>query len=298
MAANAREARRRKILERGSDRLALITGWTHTLQPPPPPSYSLPSGDDADSLSQPLIADDQAIRPLVSYPNTTVSAQGEAEESDPILLKAEPVTDPYHSSAYNGSSQTPLHEFEQQNVSSLPTSVVVEQVQQLPGSSVVTSEVNQVQPPPDSSVRTSGTEQQLRLQSRDTKFFTPGEISSAITASKITRLCCSICVALLVVLSYLGFPLLHSRYVKSVLSFRPLYLVLVTNVTVVAVQLFTGKQRRVAGRQNEISSDGNHWIERLSRALESVLVMRNVMDAMFMDCASYAIIVICGLSFL
>lgn len=103
---------------------------------------------------------------------------------------------------------------------------------------------------------------------------------------------------MLVILSYLGFPLLDSKYVKSIQSFRPLYLVLLTTVTVVVAQLLTGKQtvsERAAARQNE-TCDGDQWIGHLSRALEAGFVMRNVMDALFMDCASYAIIVICGLS--
>ncbi|XP_054788989.1 uncharacterized protein LOC129294599 [Prosopis cineraria] len=220
MAATGQEARRRKILERGSDRLALITGRIHDIQPPPPSSHLQPSGADADSLSQPLIADDQAIRPHISHPNTTavnwkcrtsvttftdqlflwaVSPQGEAEESDPILLKADPV----------------------------------EQVQPLPGSSVFTSEADQVPPLPDSSV-TSGTQQQLQLHR-----------------------------------------------------------------AIVVAQLLTGKQtvsERAAARQNE-TCDGDQWIGHLSRALEAGFVMRNVMDALFMDCASYAVLLMQSLSY-
>lgn len=40
MASNSREARRRKILERGSDRLAFITGQINGVPPPPPSSLS------------------------------------------------------------------------------------------------------------------------------------------------------------------------------------------------------------------------------------------------------------------
>lgn len=45
MASNSREARRRKILERGSDRLAFITGQINNVPPPSPSS-------DPTSLSQ------------------------------------------------------------------------------------------------------------------------------------------------------------------------------------------------------------------------------------------------------
>ncbi|CAH2077170.1 unnamed protein product [Thlaspi arvense] len=52
MASNSREARRRKILERGSDRLAFITGQINGV--PPPPS------SDPTSLSQSLLRSDES----------------------------------------------------------------------------------------------------------------------------------------------------------------------------------------------------------------------------------------------
>ncbi|XP_028754798.1 uncharacterized protein LOC114714235 isoform X1 [Neltuma alba] len=298
MAANAREARRKKILERGSDRLALITGRIENRSPPrSASSHSQPTDAYADSSPGPFSVNDQAIPLVFSHPNTSVSLQDEAEGSDPILLEPDPVIDPDHSDACTSSSKTPpWRELEHNQISNVPTSEV-EQVQLPPGSSVVSSEVGQVQPPPDPSSFIVGAERQSSVQSRDPKLFR--EISSAITASKITRLCCSVVVALLVVFSYLGFPLLDNKYVKGILSFRPLYLVLVTNVTVVVAQLLTGKRRgseSAAERPNRTSSDSEHWTEHLGRALEAALVMRNVMDAMLMDCASYAITVICGLS--
>lgn len=230
-----------------------------------------------------------------------VPPQDEAEESDPILLKPDPVIDADHSGACtsSGSKTPPLHEVERNQILNAPTSEV-EQVQPPPGPSVISSEVNQVQPLPNPSNFILGAERQSYVQSRNPKLFTPGEISSAITASKIMRLGCSIFVALLVVFSYLGFPLPDNKYVKSILNFKPLYLVLVTNATIVVAQLILGKQRGAESaarrRQDRASSDPEHWTENLGRALEAALVMRNVMDAMFMDCASYAVTVICGLS--
>ncbi|KAK4259330.1 hypothetical protein QN277_005672 [Acacia crassicarpa] len=303
MAANAREARRKKILERGSDRLALIAGRTQNLQPPPSASsQSQPSDAYADSSPVPLIINDQAIPPEISHPNTNVSPQDEAEESDPILLKPDPVIDLDHSDACTSSGKTPpFRELDHNLPSNVPTSEV-EQVQPPPGSSAASSEVDRVQPPPDPSGFILGVQRQSSVQSWDHKLFTLGEISSAITASKITRLHCSIFIALLVVFSYLGFPLLDNKYVKSILSFRPLYLVLVTNITVVVARLLLGKRRgsesAAARRQDRTSSDTDHWTDHLGKALEAALVMRNVMDAMFIDCASYAITVICGLSIL
>ncbi|OIW08379.1 hypothetical protein TanjilG_03055 [Lupinus angustifolius] len=72
----------------------------------------------------------------------------------------------------------------------------------------------------------------------------------------------------------------------------PLYLVLVTNLTVVFAKLLSTKNiRRYA-----ISSGGDQGDAQLVRALEFGLVLQNVVDAFFMDCSVYAIVVVCGLS--
>lgn len=61
MAAIPREARRRRILERGSDRLALITGQIHSL-----PSSSESPPESNDSSSQPLISNQQDLQPRIA----------------------------------------------------------------------------------------------------------------------------------------------------------------------------------------------------------------------------------------
>lgn len=53
MAANSRESRRRKILERGSDRLAFIAGRT----PPPSQLHHAPETDS----SKPLVSDEPRL---------------------------------------------------------------------------------------------------------------------------------------------------------------------------------------------------------------------------------------------
>ncbi|XP_028753169.1 uncharacterized protein LOC114712793 [Neltuma alba] len=86
MAANAREARRKKILERGSDRLALITGRIENRSPPrSASSHSQPTDAYADSSPGPFSVNDQAIPLVFSHPNTSVSLQDEAEGLPQLL---------------------------------------------------------------------------------------------------------------------------------------------------------------------------------------------------------------------
>lgn len=137
--------------------------------------------------------------------------------------------------------------------------------------------------------------QQTRAEEpRSLNFINPSDVSNAIDASKTTRLCCSIIVALLVVASYLGFSL-----IKTVISFRPLYLVLLTNSTFVVSKLMKhrGVNERSRRKLNGTDSSDQWDGQQLAKTLEIGLVVKSVVDAVFMDCAVYAIVLICSLSF-
>lgn len=163
------------------------------------------------------------------------------------------------------------------------------QVQQLLSSLTVQ---NAPPPPPSSSLSSSATQRR--------PLFTASGVSSAIAESERTRLSFSVAVAILVVLAHLGFPLLGtSNIVKTLLGFRPLYLVLLTNVTLVLARIL-GKhrvsERPDRGGEIRTPTEGFEWADNLGKALELGLVAQKVLDALFMDCAVYAIIVVCGLS--
>ncbi|KAJ7958611.1 Transmembrane protein [Quillaja saponaria] len=292
MATNSREARRRRIVERGSDRLALITGRVPATpsSPSSPFSLSSPFAVDTGISSQQLTPhdhdqdQDQRTHHHVSDRNSfNVSPSANDKVSEPILLKHDHVTDP---STDSGRNLPPhLSEFEANNNSV----------------KVLASELSEEgQPPPVSSITNLGTEQRSQPQTLESSIFTPMHISSAITASESTRLFCSMAIALLVVLSYIRFPILGSKVIKSILSFRPLYFVLLTNCTVVLARLLSEKPRgpgRVSrGEQKTPPVDGDDWAEKLGRTLEAGLLVQKVIDALFIDCSIYAIIVICGLS--
>ncbi|XP_062024533.1 uncharacterized protein LOC133740601 [Rosa rugosa] len=253
MATNSREARRRRILERGSDRLALITGRIQTL----PSSSSSPDPqtqfEDTTNPSSPPPTSD------VQDQIAELPSEIEENESDSTLPRSQSDT----------------------NTEALRA--IDTQVQQLLSS--LTAQNAPPPPPPSSS------ENQRR------PLFTASGVSSAIAETERTRLLFSVAVAMLVVLVHLGFPLMGtSNIVKTLLGFRPLYLVLLTNVTFVLARIL-GKQR-VSERPGEIrtSAEGIEWVAQLGRAVEIGLVAQKVLDALFMDCAVYAIIVVCGLS--
>ncbi|CAK7353400.1 unnamed protein product [Dovyalis caffra] len=246
MASAPRDSRRRKIVDRGADRLALITGQIHALpsEPTDDPSKLLNSQAPLPHLSD-QITDGVSDSTLPNHECATIAAGNGGSTVEPSSRRYESGPE---------ASIAPSAETSSKVESSLATPTVQK-----------------------STRSTSGTVQSLR------SFATPNEIISAIAASEKSRLRCSVVVALLVVLSHLGFPLLGSNFIRSIISFRPLYLLLLTNVTLVLAPLLLNKQRgfkRAVEAENEIpSSGGSAWTEQAGNALEVAFVIQKASDA-------------------
>ncbi|KAK9273115.1 hypothetical protein L1049_017922 [Liquidambar formosana] len=305
MESNSREARRRKIVERGSDRLALITGRIQDLPPPPSPSPPPPPPSDSqlpsssqshDSLtfsSPPLISKDQDLQPLLLSDQSSVSPLGNNKLSGSVLPKLESSPESGQIKDYSsGSRGEPYLHKRETSIEGLrdPALEVSREVQ----SSLVSSMVQK------SSISSSDSGQRLEPQTHNLRFFTPNQISSAIAASEHTRIFCSVTVALLVVLSYLGFPLLGSNFIRSIIFSWPLYFVLLTNLTVIFARVLFKEQRHFVGGERVANNvpleQGYGWAEQAGKALEVGMLLQKFIEAVFLDCSIYAIIVICGLS--
>ncbi|KAE8687644.1 hypothetical protein F3Y22_tig00111013pilonHSYRG00302 [Hibiscus syriacus] len=122
-----------------------------------------------------------------------------------------------------------------------------------------------------SSITSSGTVQHSETRTQKHYFFTTKQVSSAIDASEKARILCSVIVAILVVLVRAGFPLLGNRFVGNIISIRPLYFILLTNVTLVMGRLLYGdhvSSRRAIAEENKPSStEDDNWAEQLSKTL-------------------------------
>ncbi|GLU01398.1 hypothetical protein SLE2022_187080 [Rubroshorea leprosula] len=286
MATSSRESRRRKIVERGADRLAFIQGRISTL-----PANS--QDDSTSGPSQPPVSLAQDPPPTVSH-QATVSACAEEEAAFPDLPKQDSLADVgltnAHEGGVGGEVESHVGEtgVEGSTVSALNFS---REVEQLPASI----------PDQSPAISTSETIESSELQRRQYNRFTPKLIISAISLSERIRLFCSITVAILVVFSHLRLPLLGSWIIKSIISFGALYLVLLTNLTIVIAQLLFHDhgaiERPVNGETKSAATDEYGWAKQLSMTLELGHVMQKVLDAAFMDCGVYAIIIVCGLSF-
>ncbi|KAJ6674078.1 TRANSMEMBRANE PROTEIN [Salix viminalis] len=235
MASTTRESRRRRIIDRGSDRLALITGQIQAIP------------------SQKLVAEDS--HPHVSG-EITVSPDGKDGVSDSKLVNCEPTA---IAAGSDGSTvETSLRGFETgveaPLVPSVETSSKVE-------SSLATATAQK------STRSNSGTEQKIKPPPR---------------------------------ISRLDFLYWAATFARSIIGFRPLYLLLLTNLTLVIVPLLfdnrRGFERAVDAESKVPSTDGSDWIEQAGNVMEVGLVIQKAMDAAFMDCSVYAVIIICGLA--
>ncbi|KAF5726208.1 hypothetical protein HS088_TW23G00949 [Tripterygium wilfordii] len=282
MATSSRESRRRRIVERGSDRLALITGRIQNVPAPLSSSESVQELINIDR-SQLLVPQDQEIQPSSTNQNNE-PPNGEGEALSSMLLKGT-----YQSGSSVG---LPLSEHVSSVGAPVDPSPHISSVEQ---SSLVMSADR------TSSTPHSGTDWPVESQAHWLKNFNPKRITSAIAATETTRLFCSVAIALLVVSSHLGSLLLGSNIMEFIASFRPLHLVLLTNLTVVIYRLVFHKQRgaeRPGRAENKIlTTDDYGWAQQMSNALELGLLMKAAMDAMLIDCSVYLVLVICGISF-
>ncbi|XP_073271714.1 uncharacterized protein [Primulina huaijiensis] len=124
--------------------------------------------------------------------------------------------------------------------------------------------------------------------------FTPKEINSSIISSENTRVVCSTIIAILIVLSHVNLP--HNVVKsKSLIAYRPLYVVLMTDLLIVAARLALYTQTREEDEHKELSFDGVNWGGAV-KVLELGLVLHQAIRAIFIDCSFYLVIVVCGIS--
>ncbi|KAL9238641.1 hypothetical protein vseg_013037 [Gypsophila vaccaria] len=130
--------------------------------------------------------------------------------------------------------------------------------------------------------------------------FCAKEVSTSIITSESTRIICSVSIALIVVLSFIDRPLIGINIVhsKSIVAMRPLYILLVTECTVLIGHLIIERRRRIEDFEENprvVNEGGISW-ERAVRLLERGLVAHQMVRAVFIDFSVYVVIVVCVLS--
>ncbi|MFS7988036.1 hypothetical protein Hanom_Chr11g01029811 [Helianthus anomalus] len=258
-ARDAAAARRRRIAEKGADRLALITGRVQSISssPPLPPSVVQPEPSSTPPCPT-SVSDQLPISVFWMYENTDQLSNKETAGND-VVSNFRSVTD-NSETITETSAQT----------SSKPETLA----EQTP---LISTTSNESKNPVS------------QTQTRHHKTFSPKQLRPAITASENIRIICSITFALLVILADAGFPILACM--KSVILFRPLLLLLVTNVTIVAAHFLLQK---VEHRSTGDAGFADH----IGMALEWGLLVKTGSSALFMDCSVYSVVLIGSMGFL
>ena len=145
-------------------------------------------------------------------------------------------------------------------------------------------------------ISTSINSQKSKPQTNHGQTLTPNQLRSSFTSSQNTRTICSIIAALLVLLSYAGFPVLGNNMIKYIILSRPLVLLLLTNITLVAAPILLEKVNQV-GPRGSLSGDVA-FADNVGIALEWGLLIKSGLSGLFMDCSVYSVVVVCGMSFL
>uniref|UniRef100_A0A1J3I1S8 Transmembrane protein n=1 Tax=Noccaea caerulescens TaxID=107243 RepID=A0A1J3I1S8_NOCCA len=272
MASNSREARRRKILERGSDRLAFITGQINGA--PPPPS------SDSTSLSQSQLRTDESLPETIPSRDQILT--------DPEIGLTSQQEDILDASMLDNMEQI-IH---QSRAESLHETMAED--------SVSDARETTLQPSRATSSAQTTSVVDLRASQAFTPLvsyvnaITPNHIGTAIDASVFARMFAALVIALLVILSQLGFSSLG-----NVVSFRPVFLLLLTDATIVFGRVLLshhGDHSSASRRENSGTvMNGQGIADQVGNALETIMMVKKIMDAISMDFSLYAVILICGL---
>ncbi|PIN04452.1 hypothetical protein CDL12_23009 [Handroanthus impetiginosus] len=258
-----KQERRRKIISRGNDRMALITGRIQTLdqdpfaksssfstprREPPPPVHARSSSEPSATNEEALFQDEH--RHGGNDAPDTVTRHDNDEE----VYKG-------NDSAYRVS---PLRKLDKKEVATL-------------------------------------TSENANLRERPSSYFPSStalkEINSSIISSEDTRAICSVVLAILVILSHIHLP--HDVVKpKSLIAYKPLYVVFLTDVFLVAAKMAPHKQQiRKVDTEPKLEKDGQN-LDGAVKWLELGLVLYEAICALFIDCSCCLVIVICGLSLL
>ncbi|KAJ7962979.1 putative Transmembrane protein [Quillaja saponaria] len=288
---NGREERKKRIMERGSDRMALITGRIQNipLSPPPSPASAEYHHSRHESLpSAPSPLPGQHYMPTQFHKNGNPEDKNDA--SDTSLLKYDSSMEVSRGKSFVTGNQTvepQIYNYDTSLDTMRPSLDQNTMRKPSAGTSLV-------------QMASVDAKQLPEYRRQKPTIFSSRKLNSCILSSENTRASCSLVVALLVVLSYVDYPLLGINIVnsESIVASRPLYIVLLTDITIVLARLYIEKAKEFEEAEEERSfpnEDGHSWTGAV-KVLERGLVVYQAIRGVFIDFSVYVVVVICGIS--
>ncbi|KAG7018331.1 hypothetical protein SDJN02_20199, partial [Cucurbita argyrosperma subsp. argyrosperma] len=290
---DSRAERRHRIRSKETDRMALITGRLRTLPPSPPPSPSSPSpflqyqihqrGHSHTGISPSFLSKELQKNPD-SLPLRPVHAIPKLKDGTAVPL-------PKH---------MPINEVQEEKITATEFQIKDKKIDPI-------GEVCKEMIPPSAlpmvQKATIVNEPLSKPQPSKPRIFTSKRLNASILASQTKRVFCSLIIASLAILSHVDHPLFTIRNIvssESVMASKPLYILLLTNVTIVVARMLADRQKHGGEAEEEcekMKEDGQNW-ESAVKVLERGLVFYQAFRAIFIDFSVYAVVVICGLSLL
>ncbi|KAG8071725.1 hypothetical protein GUJ93_ZPchr0006g42290 [Zizania palustris] len=295
-------ARRRRLVERGSDRLAFITGQTRSLPSDPLPDSPLSTVD----VASPRISEQQTSEGGISgdkFTNITQLQKSEPSELIPeIQLFAGARQEIYEEKAGNDGdllkelkTKNTAPEIQPVNDSPLQrhTKETLSKKINHDRTATVPRKEMEMRPrsvPPNQSSLADNTAWSVESLKEHLNF-TPHEITQAISVTEYNRFLASVIIAFLVVLSNWGLDI-GGTFTRVLVGTRPLLFLILTGITIVFTLLMENKDPNARGRRagSNLGSPDS-----LGQMLEIGLLLHKAMDALLMDCTVCAVIMICFL---
>ncbi|KAL6614120.1 hypothetical protein ACP70R_036390 [Stipagrostis hirtigluma subsp. patula] len=306
--------RRRRLVERGSDRLAFITGQTRDLPSDPLPDSPFGSFGAA---STPLCEEQpsEGGSGNVSFSNLVELAKAEPRDVIPGFQPSDKVRqetrartlsleDELFRKFKTGSAVPEIQPLNETPVQKHDQEILSKKTSHDGVSSVKTSHdgISSVQPRRDaeSRPRSAPPSQSNQADSagwsmetlKELLNFTPSEITQAVSATESNRLLASIAIAFLVVLSNWGLDV-GGTITRVLVGTRPLLFLIITEITIVVTLLMENKDPNARSRvgSNLGSADS------LGQLLEIGLLLQKALGSLLIDCSVCAVIMICFLGF-
>ncbi|CAM0883705.1 unnamed protein product [Alopecurus aequalis] len=291
--------RRRRLVERGSDRLAFITGQASVLPSDPYPDSPL------SSTPSPQLFDG-------GFGAEKVSNFEKSERRD-LLPEIQPVGEPRQQNPKHKAHNSEDDILQNGALQNFKTISAVPEIQPVNeprshddgtlnkktsdhGAAIVPPPRKEMEtrpravPPPSQSNQPDDSSWSLETL-KELVDFTPREITQAISATEFNRFLASILIAFMVVLSNWGLDV-GGTITRVLVGTRPLLFLIITNITLVMSYMMENKD---ASRRQPGISLGS--ADSLMLLLEVGSLLQKAFGALLIDCSVCAVIMICFLGF-
>ncbi|KAF3788288.1 hypothetical protein EJ110_NYTH21162 [Nymphaea thermarum] len=289
----SRETRRRRIVDRGTDRLAFITGQISSIpatpSPPPPPPPPTPKTYEAMRPSSPRPPRPPPSIPTIPIVETITPPPAPSRPSIPHRLEEQ------EGPKLRSRRGDMLGEQDNDEAGSGSILNHVEKLEDISSTLDSDDNVQPLVPPvhyPRGPTATIHPTTAIHLPN----VFTAKQIVSSISATENIRATCAVVAALLVIIASSHETSLIAAIVRWFIPF-PLYMFLLTDITIVLGHAFSnGSQSGVHEGRRNVGADEYGFSGQLEKALDVGWVTYNAISGLFMDSSIYAVLMVCGLS--